>query len=86
MYLAALSVIQAIILPNPSLHLTPYTVCITDPQGSEWAMRGRGWGGGSPLKVRGGWQQSPGLKQHAVSQSSDHTTEPFTSVCRWVRL
>lgn len=46
MYLAALSVIQAIILPNPSLHLTPYTVCITDPQGSEWAMRGRGLGGG----------------------------------------
>lgn len=46
MYLAALSVIQVIILPNPSLHLTPYTVCITDPQGSEWAMRGRGLGGG----------------------------------------
>lgn len=49
----ALGVIQAIMLPNPSLHLTPYTGSITHPQGSEQAM-GEGSGRDTLLKVRAG--------------------------------
>lgn len=59
---SCLGVMQTRMLPKSALHSTPYTVCVSDPQGSEQAMRGGT--GGSLLKVRAGSESEPTTCSH----------------------